>query len=1486
MAITVSSGLKAAAVNQSGSIPIAKIEVFPISGTISESKGLTRRIYDGYYPLADTGTNILNEGGFDTHANWDTTNDFDDTGGNAEYTWSANQTSIVQQIAGDRASIGQDGTQYTLQYTVAVTTAPDGDFALTLENFSGSSIPLPYTAGTHVVQFTSAANATIRAFTIQAVTSTGTEGQFTIDNLFCQAVELALWEDTSNLLAFNYGQFPPLGINPAMLSDNSTWSIRWDGYFKCTRPGGVTGAISYNFGYVSTGYVVVSTGSSAIDDNPGTIQGEGTSPHSINDVGQVVSYGSADDFWLPVTIWYSRSDTNNRVFADERFVMFWQDDVDSEWMIMGSDRTCPVGGRFINRSGTPVTVVNAPLQSPAINVYTLILHSVGGVFHFHKSTDDATEYGVQAGQMTTYALEGAGTQSGVVTITWADTLTHGDVVEVHMIAGNETPWNIPVTDMTIDTSRDGASTLRFKVPVTEVVFNELAVTRNNFSTYALDTDSFGVIRHNRMIRASVGYMVDGEPEFVTRFTGLIQDIEPDHQVDANGTPSITLDITCIDSRVVGINAPVTKIEDMILGAIPNELSYDIAQRFPETTGRQGGNGLIRPPAFDNWNLATMVRTVSYQTGFNATQLWAKDTNGNFLIDDRGVYLEQSPSYPYSITSELGVDYEVDTEIQDIPRNPSSFWSDAWGAIQALLTLGQTKDPNTREVVHWTENASTKEAPYLYVFQLDTAPWVAVRDLCSTYGLELDVNGDGNVYMRYPNNPILYSAEPNTTIMPFVSYDSGWTTPSTSLAIGNVAGLTSTTGAWFILTFTGVGIKLIFTRQNVESKVAVYINNIMVDGINELDSTTGDQGHLDWTDTIQFPGAYVELNFSSLPEGVSNWYYKEGVHPDLGKNPTVFTVTDNLTYGEHTCRVQLFSGTLSFEGFQVIAVSTEQPQHEFDSNSNLLGVTLNATLAAAANDIIIAGNLRGAIGDYILSRAVDMASIYDEDSPNYIGVRKPWYISDPRIINQERADFLAQHLLLRYRRGERSPIVQSSGLPWMETGDPVTIRDMHETSDGSFIPTIGLYSPADLTKTQRIGASGILPLPFQQYWITEINETFSIDNSVPKYVSTMTTSALPPLPAYEPLPEPVQDELVTTITGINITYDAGGATYNPFTSDGNGEFVNIEFNLNWHARSLNVSIVSAQDDVTLPSGNIMYRGQIVNVLLARTGFVPAGKYTLRWDGWIEDENGGMFAPDDLDDPVLPLPGYYSVRIETERYSTGAAFVCRSESGFPGVISGSEPFIQISQDRDAVYSANPFSVVITPTAAPTSPPKLYDLETNSGQGLQIDVTLAAPAQISIPMTIRYTNKSTVPANDPTVTFFDEKWVVDLTGDDAPIMEPGTYTFYFNPLTDVVKNGRRVLPFGASRAVQAQIDWLLRNRERTGTTEQGLQWHVAWHFELASGVICRDKAGTVNFVQPANPTWTHWNWGGSRSTSHTQAERSDSFVTWLFLDVKGAV
>lgn len=134
------------------------------------------------------GSESLAETDFATHANWDVTNDIVDSGGNAAYTWSANQTSTLTQIQANLATAGVGDRWYVFTYTVAVTTAFDGDGAVTITTgFASSAVSLSLVAGTHTVYFKS--KITPVDFVISVVSGSDTEGTFTIDDVTLKEIQ-------------------------------------------------------------------------------------------------------------------------------------------------------------------------------------------------------------------------------------------------------------------------------------------------------------------------------------------------------------------------------------------------------------------------------------------------------------------------------------------------------------------------------------------------------------------------------------------------------------------------------------------------------------------------------------------------------------------------------------------------------------------------------------------------------------------------------------------------------------------------------------------------------------------------------------------------------------------------------------------------------------------------------------------------------------------------------------------------------------------------------------------------------------------------------------------------------------------------------------------------------------------------------------------------------------------------------------------------
>ncbi len=148
-------------------------------------------LYSEGVVVVDEGTlaaESLNETAFATHAKWDVTNDLVDSGGNAAYTWSANQTSTLTQIQANLAIAGVDAVWYSFTYTVTVTTPFDGDGAATITTgFAASAVSLDLSVGTHTVYFKSKTTPT--DFVISIVSGSDTEGTFEIDDVTLKEIQ-------------------------------------------------------------------------------------------------------------------------------------------------------------------------------------------------------------------------------------------------------------------------------------------------------------------------------------------------------------------------------------------------------------------------------------------------------------------------------------------------------------------------------------------------------------------------------------------------------------------------------------------------------------------------------------------------------------------------------------------------------------------------------------------------------------------------------------------------------------------------------------------------------------------------------------------------------------------------------------------------------------------------------------------------------------------------------------------------------------------------------------------------------------------------------------------------------------------------------------------------------------------------------------------------------------------------------------------------
>ncbi|MEA2037483.1 MAG: hypothetical protein U9O94_08285 [Nanoarchaeota archaeon] len=125
----------------------------------------------------------LDENTFATHANWDATNDIDDSGGDATWTWVDGAASTLTQVTADQSVNVRDGQTLQLTYTVSITTPVAGDAVDISVGTICAKTTLPQTAGTHNVDILTTSAGGDFVITIDPAAGT-TAGVLVFDDIY------------------------------------------------------------------------------------------------------------------------------------------------------------------------------------------------------------------------------------------------------------------------------------------------------------------------------------------------------------------------------------------------------------------------------------------------------------------------------------------------------------------------------------------------------------------------------------------------------------------------------------------------------------------------------------------------------------------------------------------------------------------------------------------------------------------------------------------------------------------------------------------------------------------------------------------------------------------------------------------------------------------------------------------------------------------------------------------------------------------------------------------------------------------------------------------------------------------------------------------------------------------------------------------------------------------------------------------------------
>ena len=327
-----------------------------------------------------------------------------------------------------------------------------------------------------------------------------------------------------------------------------------------------------------------------------------------------------------------------------------------------------------------------------------------------------------------------------------------------------------------------------------------------------------------------------------------------------------------------------------------------------------------------------------------------------------------------------------------------------------------------------------------------------------------------------------------------------------------------------LTFYGEDFKIFFTTTtNTKIKVKV-------DGVYQTEMT--------WhTGIIDATSDVFDISYTDSPHS-----YYDLVDVTTAENPSILRLTNILDYEEHTLIIEVNDGSLYLEAIAVFDTSLWNNIRDIDTTLLTNSLSLEQDIEEQRNDVIIVGtengifNIDGQIVNpnnplyiHTYARAVDLSSVYNAHSPDYMGRHMPFEVYNDRILNQSRADHIALNALKKYRNPKISASFQIPGDPRLDPFDPIGFNELK---------------------------LNILPLG-ERIWINTISETISEG----EYLSSITPIGREPMPSFMTKGEP-DIRLFNYEPIINISLKSQGFNITGDDATKSGSIVTIGTSPGW------------------------------------------------------------------------------------------------------------------------------------------------------------------------------------------------------------------------------------------------------------------------------------------------------------------------------------
>jgi len=547
--------------------------------------------------------------------------------------------------------------------------------------------------------------------------------------------------------------------------------------------------------------------------------------------------------------------------------------------------------------------------------------------------------------------------------------------------------------ISLQKNKNSISKLSIKLPLVspDSTYEKGYAYRNYDKSFYSLTDTSIAFKQFNIIRFMDGYVnPSGTNELVTQFVGQIREIKTNLNSKGDSIEIIAHDFSVFPRDQINKDSP-TYIDYLIAGHTSNVLGHV--------------NGEKKPQTYDGWEVHKAIESLMINSYIDP-----------YLFTKKKLFTNRS-----------GAAINGDYLIRGI-------------GITSLNYLPVQKNYNNSDFV--SGNQGVPDDEYLYKISVGENYYDTINKFLEPYAMNWGFTSSGYPYVLSYNVPtqIFDDRETSTVI-----YSAGWSDGADINCIKATYKYANTNLASCSANVTG-------------SKFAAICR------YSTLAGHPTDQGTKNVKVIIRKNGAIITSSSYNTYYLTSHAYYN-GVAQGYDSNLSILETGNNLTYDTYNISfiningsyraefdaffaydedvsnayVKLKSGDLSTPA-SILSMDVGDNSSYLRNESVVIGSRLGTKVAQGDSKIFDTINPNNPVYEHIVSRTLDLNSIYKSTASNFVGRPLTTLVFDPAITDSDQADFIGFGLVDEYRNPHKEISLSIVNNPLIDIGDCIAVKD--------------------------------------------------------------------------------------------------------------------------------------------------------------------------------------------------------------------------------------------------------------------------------------------------------------------------------------------------------------------------------------------------------------------------------------------------------------